>query len=167
MDSPEGFVEGLLPWAREAAARLGLAPEALLAQAALETGWGRSIIGDGAAGNSHNLFGIKADGRWEGKRVMVSTLEYLDGVAVLRQDPFRAYESYRASFEDYVDFLQSNPRYEKALNSNGDARAFFEALQEAGYATDPAYADKVLRILEGSRMRRLGAALNVGGQLPT
>jgi flagellar protein FlgJ len=153
LDSPSRFVERLMPWAREAAAELGIAPEALLAQAALETGWGRSVIHGSGGGNSHNLFGIKADPRWDGDRVVVSTLEYMDGVAVRRKDPFRAYSSYRDSFRDYVDFLRGGSRYREALQQTGDPRAYFAALQSAGYATDPDYSDKVLRVLNGREMR--------------
>ncbi len=151
-DTPQRFVEHLLPQAREAARQLGIAPEALLAQAALETGWGRSVI-HGGSGNSHNLFGIKADERWDGDRASVSTLEFIDGVPVRRKDPFRAYGSYRESFRDYVDFLKSSPRYQEALAATDDPRAYFESLQQAGYATDPQYADKVMRVLEGNEMQ--------------
>jgi len=153
LDSPRRFVERLMPQAREAADQLGIAPEALLAQAALETGWGRSVIHGSGGGNSHNLFGIKADGRWDGDRASVSTLEFIDGVAVQRRDPFRAYGSYGESFQDYVDFLQGSARYQRALESSDDPRTYFSALQEAGYATDPHYADKVMRVLEGPEMR--------------
>jgi flagellar protein FlgJ len=153
LDNPQRFVVGLMPWAREAAARLGIAPEALLAQAALETGWGRSVIHGSGGNNSHNLFGIKADGRWGGGRVAVSTLEYVDGVAVRRKEPFRAYASYRESFDDYVGFVRDNPRYREALTHTDDPAAYFDALQKAGYATDPAYADKVMRVLNGREMR--------------
>jgi flagellar protein FlgJ len=153
LDSPRHFVEALLPWAEEAAAELGLEPEALLAQAALETGWGRSVIHGAGGSNSHNLFGIKADARWQGERATVSTLEYVDGVAVRGKDAFRAYASYQQSFADYVDFLRSHSRYDSALQSGADTRRYFESLQAAGYATDPAYADKIMRVLESDNMR--------------
>jgi len=161
LDSPRRFVEALMPWAREAAAELGLPPQALLAQAALETGWGRSVIHGSGGGNSHNLFGIKADGRWEGERAMVSTLEYVDGVAVRRRDPFRAYGSYRESFQDYVAFLQQGERYQDALGRADDPAAYFRALQEAGYATDPHYADKILRVMNGREMSAALEQLNL------
>lgn len=169
LDSPQRFIEQLMPHAREAAAELGIAPEALLAQAALETGWGRSMI-HGSGGNSHNLFGIKADGRWDGARATVTTLEFEDGVAVRRKDPFRAYGSYAESFRDYVDFLRDNPRYSQALASTDDPKAYFTALQEAGYATDPRYADKIMRVLEGGEMRagleRLSLTAEAAGERP-
>lgn len=162
LDSPQHFVESLLPWAEQAAAELGVQPEALLAQAALETGWGRSVIHGAGGNNSHNLFGVKADQRWDGERANVSTLEYADGVAVRRRDAFRAYDSYQQSFADYVDFLSDSPRYAQALDSGGEARDYFNALQEAGYATDPAYADKIMRVLDSDRMRQAVAAARAG-----
>ena len=160
--TPEGFVRTLWPHASEAAARLGLPPEALLAQAALETGWGRHVIRRADGGSSHNLFGIKADGRWQGERASTQTLEYVDGVAVRVRDHFRAYASHADSFNDYVDFLQRNPRYRDALQRTGDAAAYFSALQAAGYATDPAYATKIQRILDGDTLRNASGAM--GGQ---
>lgn len=152
LDSAEGFVAELWPAAQRAAADLGLPPEALLAQAALESGWGRAVIRDPEGNNSHNLFGIKAHRGWDGERVNVATLEYEGGTAVRRRDDFRAYPSYAASFQDYVAFLRDNPRYRDALEAK-DPAAYFTALQRAGYATDPAYARKVLAILDGPRLR--------------
>lgn len=160
LDSPQHFVAALMPWAKEASAELGLPAEALLAQAALETGWGRSVIHGSGGGNSHNLFGIKADGRWDGDRAVVSTLEYQDGVAVRRRDPFRSYDSYRESFQDYVGFLKQNGRYEQALEKTDDPAAYFNALQNAGYATDPNYADKILRVMNGPELRAAVERLN-------
>ena len=156
--SPEAFIDTLGPVAEEAAARLGIAPEALLAQAALETGWGRHVMRHRNGDSSHHLFGIKADGRWPGDKVQVSTLEYRDGVALKTRAHFRAYESFEQSFSDYVDFVQKNPRYREALQRTDDPRAYFEALQDAGYATDPAYAEKIHRILDSEPMQRLRAA---------
>ncbi len=157
--SPESFLGALRPAAEKAAARLGIAPEALLAQAALETGWGKHVMRHRDGASSHNLFGIKADGRWSGERVRVNTLEYQDGIAVKTRANFRAYASYEDSFADYVDFVQRNPRYAEALKRTDDPAAYFSALQEAGYATDPIYADKVLRLLSGDAMQRRRSAL--------
>ncbi len=167
LDSPQSFVKALLPHAQKAAGDLGLQPEALLAQAALETGWGRSVI-HGSGGNSHNLFGIKADQRWSGPRATVTTLEFEDGVAVRRKDPFRAYGSYGESFNDYVSFLQGNDRYNQALSKTSDPQAYFQALQDAGYATDPRYADKIMRVMQGPEMQaamaRVKLSADAGGQ---
>ncbi len=141
---PEDFVRRLAPHAEAAARELGIPGQALLAQAALETGWGAHQPEVGGR-PSHNLFGIKAGPGWQGARVRRETLEYEDGVAVRRSEPFRAYASYAESFSDYVAFLKANPRYREALQQK-EPRAWFEALQRAGYATDPAYADKVMDV---------------------
>jgi peptidoglycan hydrolase FlgJ len=160
------FVQQLWPWAREAADQLGLAPAALLAQAALETGWGRHIMpsGKGKGDSAFNLFGIKTGRRWKGDSVNIGTLEYEQGVAVRKKDRFRAYGSFRDSFSDYVDFLRSNPRYSKALANTSDSRQFFKELQKAGYATDPRYADKLTSVLEGKDMQRALQQLKDSGQ---
>jgi len=150
----EGFVQRLWPWALEAAKQLGLKPQALLAQAALETGWGRHIMQRADGSPSHNLFGIKADRRWDGEKISVNTLEYEQGASVRKRDHFRAYSSFRDSFNDYVDFLRSNPRYAHALESTADSGRYFTALQQAGYATDPRYADKIDAVLRGPEMSR-------------
>jgi flagellar protein FlgJ len=144
--NPQEFAHELLPQATEAAAQLGVDPRLLIAQAALETGWGKSIIHGRDGGSSHNLFGIKADAAWEGATVSVESLEFEGGVTVKRVSSFRAYASFEESFRDYVQFLRSNPRYQEALTLTRDPRAFARALQQAGYATDPAYAQKILDI---------------------
>ncbi len=168
--SPEEFVRQLWPHAQRAARELGTQPEVLIAQAALETGWGQAIIHNGHGANSHNLFNIKADGRWDGERMQVNTLEYEDGVAVRRRAAFRAYDSYAESFRDYVDFLRSNPRYQQALQQAHDPKAFVEALHSAGYATDPAYAAKVWRVMHSDTFRDSIAGLDApvsGGDTAT
>ena len=146
-DSPHQFVKTLLPEARKAARALGVDPKLLIAQAALETGWGKKIIHHPNGRNSHNLFNIKAGRTWEGERVKVGTLEYVDGVAVKKQADFRAYDNYQQSFADYVALLQQ-PRYREALDKAENPKAYLEALQQAGYATDPDYADKILSIYQ-------------------
>lgn len=149
-ESPATFVRHILPYARQAASLLGLGPEVLIAQAALETGWGQGVIRDATGESSHNLFNIKADSRWEGPVVAKRTLEYVDGVAVQERAHFRRYESPVQSFQDYVAFLQTSPRYQEALQHDGDAERFVEGLQSAGYATDPNYAKKIKEILQRS-----------------
>ena len=163
---PEDFVQSLWPWASAAASKLGLAPQALLAQAALETGWGRKLmrLADGSPAN--NLFGIKADNRWQGERVAVDTLEYEQGAAVRKKDYFRAYGSYGESFHDYVDFIRSNPRYREALEATADPGRYFSALQQAGYATDPDYAQKIKSVLNGAEMERALQRLKSQEQQP-
>ncbi|MFC7300902.1 flagellar assembly peptidoglycan hydrolase FlgJ [Cognatiluteimonas weifangensis] len=151
--TPEAFVRSLWPHAQKTAAELGVPAKALVAQAALETGWGRRLAG----GDSHNLFGIKAGGRWHGERVRAGTHEFVDGVRVGRQAEFRAYGSPAESFADYAQLL-SRPRYAAARNT-GDTRRFAQALQHAGYATDPSYAAKIAAIADGPTIRRALAAL--------
>ncbi len=150
----EDFVEQLMPAAREAAGKLGLTPMALLAQAALETGWGKHMMRFGDGSSANNLFGIKADRRWDGEQLRVGTLEYEQGVAVRKKEGFRAYESFRDSFNDYVEFLRSNPRYEQALKNTDDPKRYFAELQKAGYATDPRYAEKITAVMVGPEMKR-------------
>lgn len=162
-DSPEEFIATLAPHAKQAAQRLGVDPRSLLAQAALETGWGKAVISHPDGGSSHNLFNIKADNRWDGDRVAKQTLEYRQGVAAKEMAQFRSYGSVEESFNDYADFISNSPRYAEALQQGGDAERYVEALQEAGYATDPAYAEKIKRIMGSETM----AALNqVKGTAP-
>ncbi|MBF7072333.1 flagellar assembly peptidoglycan hydrolase FlgJ [Glaciecola sp. MH2013] len=148
--SPQEFVKALYPHAVEAAKALNISPKAMIAQAALETGWGKSIIHKGDGENSHNLFGIKADKRWEGEKAAVDTLEFVNNVAEKQQASFRSYGSFTDSLSDYVDFIKSNPRYEKATQKTESPQDYFEALQDAGYATDPKYAEKVMSVFNGS-----------------
>lgn len=146
-ESPDEFVEHLWPHAQQAADKLGVNPRAILAQAALETGWGKYPIAkeDGTA--SFNLFGIKADSRWQGDRAVVNTLEFRDGVAKREKAAFRAYDSFGQSFDDYAKFLSSSDRYKDALTSGSDASMFAASLQKGGYATDPKYSEKIDNIL--------------------
>lgn len=144
---PADFVQRLWPYAEQAGRELGVSPRALLAQAALETGWGRHISRDAAGRSSHNLFNIKADGQWQGDTVMVNTIEFHDGLPRRARAWFRAYDSFADSFRDYVQFLRGSPRYRQALERADDPETFVSELQAAGYATDPRYADKIIGIL--------------------
>ncbi|MDX5408500.1 MAG: flagellar assembly peptidoglycan hydrolase FlgJ [Chromatiaceae bacterium] len=148
VQSPADFVKSLLPAARQTAKALGLDPLALVAQAALETGWGQRMIKTAKGANSFNLFGIKANHGWRGDTAVVDTLEYRGGVAKKEQARFRAYESPEQSLQDYVTFIQQNPRYQDAIKASGDTKAYFEQLQAAGYATDPAYAQKIMAVYQ-------------------
>lgn len=151
--TPQEFVRAVLPHAERAAAELGIPARVLVAQAALETGWGRHAIRRGDGEQALNFFGIKADNRWSGEEVRTMTHEYQGGQMQPEQADFRAYESVGAAFDDYVAFLRSNPRYAQALRHGGDARQFVGGLQKAGYATDPDYAHKIMRIAEGRTMK--------------
>ena len=144
--SPQEFVAAMLPMAEKAAEKIGVEARYLVAQAALETGWGKSIIRQHDGSSSHNLFGIKSHNSWDGESARVMTTEYQGGKAVKEAASFRAYDSFAQSFEDYVSFLQSNGRYEKALNATDNPERFVRELQQAGYATDPQYARKVAQI---------------------
>ncbi len=144
-DSPESFVKSLRPYAEQAARALGVEPSLLIAQAALETGWGQKVIGN-ARGSSNNLFNIKADRSWQGDRMATQTLEYHDNVPVKETAAFRSYDSVQQSFEDYVNFLNRNPRYHTTLQQSGNSEQFIRGIHNAGYATDPNYADKVLSV---------------------
>ncbi|AEB57856.1 flagellar assembly peptidoglycan hydrolase FlgJ [Ectopseudomonas mendocina] len=144
--SPQEFVATMLPMAEAAAEKIGVDPRYLVAQAALETGWGKSIIRTGDGQSSHNLFGIKSHNSWDGESARVLTTEYKGGKAVREAANFRAYDSYAQSFDDYVSFLQNNGRYEKALNVTENPERFVKELQQAGYATDPNYARKISQI---------------------
>lgn len=148
-DSPEQFVDTLMPLAKSVAEEIGVDPKVLLAQAALETGWGKHLIQRGEGGSSHNLFNIKADSRWDGESVVTSTLEFRNGVAQRERAAFRAYDGYEQSFRDYISFLKDSPRYQVALQSAADPSAYLNQLQQAGYATDPQYAQKISNILDG------------------
>lgn len=152
IQSAEDFVRLLHPYAAQAARELGVEPRVILAQAALETGWGRSLIKNGNGGNSFNLFNIKADKAWQGKQARVATLEFDQGVAKKVNAGFRSYGSFQESFHDYVDFIKSNPRYGDALKQAGNAERYLHELQQAGYATDPHYADKIITIYNGDTM---------------
>lgn len=164
--SPREFIDRLMPLAEQAADRLGLDPRALLSQAALETGWGKHLMTDKAGKSSFNLFGIKADKGWSGEQISVSTLEYDHGVARQETARFRAYDSFKDSFDDYVNFVQSNPRYQQALNQVSDAKRYLHELQQAGYATDPEYAEKINKILNGAEMQLQRQVLNNKGEQP-
>ena len=164
-DSPEEFVDRLMPLAKKAADKLGLSPAVLVAQAALESGWGKRVIKDGEGQLTHNLFGIKADPRWEGPKAVVSTLEYEQGVASRQKAAFRSYESFEESFNDYVDFLTSGSRYKGALAKVDSPDRYFEALQQAGYATDPQYASKLKQVLRSDAIAGYSASSNTEMEL--
>ncbi len=144
--SADEFISTMLPMAQEAAAKIGVDPAYLVAQAALETGWGKSIIRDSDGSSSHNLFGIKAAGGWDGDSARAVTTEYKGGQAVKEAAAFRSYDSFQESFNDYVSFLQNNDRYDNALDKTANPKQFVRELQQAGYATDPQYANKVAQI---------------------
>nr|WP_178120667.1 flagellar assembly peptidoglycan hydrolase FlgJ [Pseudomonas sp. PB101] len=144
--SADQFVNTMLPMAREAAARIGVDPRYLVAQAALETGWGKSVMRAQDGSSSHNLFGIKAGSSWQGGSARAITSEFRDGQMVKETAQFRSYDSYKDSFHDLVTLLQTNNRYQDVVKSADNPEQFVRELQRAGYATDPNYASKISQI---------------------
>ncbi|WP_374494188.1 flagellar assembly peptidoglycan hydrolase FlgJ [Zoogloea sp.] len=149
---PRAFVDKIWPEAVEASRITGIPARFLVAQAALETGWGKHELKNADGSPSHNLFNIKAGRRWTGDTVNTVTTEYSNGVAGRENARFRAYGSYAESFQDYARLIRNNPRY-AGVAGQDDAVAFARGLQSAGYATDPLYADKLARIINGNTLR--------------
>jgi peptidoglycan hydrolase FlgJ len=147
------FVNRVWPNAAEASAATGVPAHFLVAHAALESGWGKSEIRRPDGSTSYNLFGIKAGRSWQGASVEATTTEYVNGVAQQSKEKFRAYGSYAEAFRDYANLLASNPRFSGVLGQQ-DGTAFARSLQQAGYATDPMYADKLSRIISGNTLRQ-------------
>lgn len=145
---PEDFVQQLTEPAKQVEDKLGIPFSVVIAQAALETGWGKKIIQTEQGQSSNNLFNIKADSRWQGDKVNKETLEFVQGSMVKKKEPFRVYENLSQSINDYINFLSKSPRYQAALEKSGDVEHFVHGLQKAGYATDPRYAEKVLGTLK-------------------
>ena len=144
--SQDEFVATMLPMAKAAAARIGIDPKYLVAQAALETGWGKSVMRAEDGSSSHNLFGIKAGQSWQGGQARAITSEFRDGAMVKETAQFRSYSSYQDSFHDLVTLLQSHDRYKEVVKSADNPEQFVRELQKAGYATDPDYASKISQI---------------------
>ncbi len=169
----QSFIQGLWPQAQQAGQQLGVDPSNLIAQAALETNWGRSLPHDSSGHSSNNLFGVKATASWDGPSVQAVTDETAaDGSATALVAPFRSYADATQSFQDYVSILRNNPRYAAALNTGSDARAFASGLQRGGYATDPDYVRKVSAVannISGHLALNLRGltALKSGSNLPT
>lgn len=152
-EDPAKFVESMLPVAKKVLANSPIAPMMVVAQAALETGWGQKVINKADGSSSFNMFGIKADERWQGDKAKVQTLEFKDGVARKENAFFRAYQSLEDGLKDYVDFISGQERYSDAMKNADNPEKYFQSLQAAGYATDPEYADKVIKILNGSAIK--------------
>jgi len=156
--TPEEFVREILPHAQKAADELGINPLGIIAQAALETGWGRKVISRTDGGSSMNLFGIKAGESWKGASATSSTVEFEGGIAVRKRENFRSYDNVADSFRDYVKLLSGNPRYREVLEAGADAKGFAESIGRSGYATDPHYASKIKGVLDSEPLR---GALNM------
>lgn len=152
-ESPAEFVQTLLPVARRAAEKLGVKPEVLLAQAAHETGWGRHIPQHADGQSSHNLFGIKAGGSWQGEQAVKQTFEVIGGVPRVERAAFRAYDSFESCLDDYAELIGGLARYGDAVANADSPEGYLRGLQSGGYATDPAYADKVMSVLQSPRFQ--------------
>ncbi|MBB1383110.1 flagellar assembly peptidoglycan hydrolase FlgJ [Shewanella sp. SR41-2] len=146
--SPEHFISVLYPHAEKAAKSLGTSAEVLIAQSALETGWGQKVVRRNDGTMSHNLFNIKADKRWQGDKTSVNTLEFEKGIAVQQKADFRMYDNLEQSFNDFVSFISQGDRYQDARKVAAEPTQFIKALQKAGYATDPQYANKVINVMK-------------------
>lgn len=146
-NAQQDFVNRMLPFATQAGQASGVPPQLMLGQAALESGWGQREIRMADGSNSFNLFGIKANGGWNGKVAEVMTTEYRNGVAYKQVEKFRAYSSYAEAFQDYASLIGNNPRYADVLQQSGDVAGMAQAVQKAGYATDPKYSDKLANIM--------------------
>ena len=154
-----GFVQQHGDAAREVEKKTGIPAAFMISQAALETGWGRKEIRHAGGAPAYNLFGIKAGANWRGPVAEVATTEYIDGKPQRVMQKFRAYSSYQESFADYAKLIGESPRYQHIVVRSeaaqgatpvataAGARAFAQGLQRAGYATDPAYADKLTRVI--------------------
>lgn len=147
-DEPKDFVTALIEPAQKVQKTLGVPFEVVIAQAALETGWGQKMIKDQDGASSNNLFNIKADSRWAGDKITKDTLEFEQGAMIKKSEPFRTYQSLTDSVDDYINFLSTSERYQDALQDSGNVEHFLQGLQKAGYATDPQYADKILGTLK-------------------
>ena len=146
-NQPKDFVSALIEPAKSVQEKIGVPFQVIIAQAALETGWGQKIIKDQNGSSSNNLFNIKADNRWAGESIKKESLEFEQGAMVKKSSPFRAYESLTESVNDYVSFLTENDRYQDALQNPSNVEHFVHSLQKAGYATDPQYANKIMATL--------------------
>jgi peptidoglycan hydrolase FlgJ len=158
-DSAEQFVSTVWQHAKTAAKKIGLNPAVMVAQAALETGWGKHIINKSDGKSSNNLFNIKSDARWQGDKASKVTLEFEQGAAVKKQASFRAYDSIKDSVNDFVEFLTQNPRYKNALQHTATPDKFLDSLQQAGYATDPNYANKIKQVLNSRELKSIATSV--------
>jgi len=151
--TPAEFVNHVMPTIRRAATALGLNPIGLLAQAALETGWGQRMPRTADGSQSLNIFGVKAGDEWKGARVIADTVEFSNGVATPRRTAFRAYGSIEESVNDFANLLKSSPRYRDAIAAGGNAQAYIDSIGKSGYATDPEYANKLNQILNSGALQ--------------
>jgi peptidoglycan hydrolase FlgJ len=159
------FVQRIEPLATQAASQLGVAPDTLIAQAALETGWGQHLPATASGASSANLFGIKAGGGWQGATASASTVEYAQGSASTTAASFRAYDSSQSSVRDLVALVAGSSRYAAAVGTGNDVSAYAAGLQQGGYATDPDYVKKMVATAQSLQELRASGALNLSAQM--
>jgi flagellar protein FlgJ len=151
--TPTEFVNKMLPAIRRAAAQLGINPMGMLAQAALESGWGQRMPRNADGSSSFNMFGIKAGDEWPGARAAADSMEVINGVATPRRTTFRAYGSIEESVNDFANLLKNSPRYRDAIAAGGDVQGYIAGIGKSGYATDPEYANKLNQILKSDTLQ--------------
>lgn len=149
----DDFVKSIWPYARQAANLLGLDPKLLMAQAALETGWGQYVAKDTKGSSSNNLFNIKSASKANEDSVQIKTTEYIANTPIKMNASFKKYSSVEHSFKDYVSLIKESGRYEKALANSSDPKRYVDELHRAGYATDPQYTSKILAIYHGDELQ--------------
>ncbi len=152
-ETPNQFIQTILPHAEKAGRALKVPASAIIAQVALETGWGKHVLRNDKGESSFNLFGIKADTRWQGEVARKDTLEYRNGIAARENAAFRSYGTLADAFSDYVEFLKTNGRYNNVVNKKTDSKQWGYELQQAGYATDPKYGNKIAKILDSDILK--------------
>jgi flagellar protein FlgJ len=151
--TPADFVNRMMPPIRRAASALGLNPVGILAQAALETGWGQRMPRNADGSSSFNMFGIKAGDEWTGARATADSMEVSNGVATPKRTAFRAYGSIEESVDDFANLLKNSPRYREAIAAGSDANAYIAIIGKSGYATDPEYGNKLNQILHSDTLQ--------------
>ncbi len=147
-DSPKDFVAKLLPLAEKAAEKLGIDRLLLIAQSALETGWGKHVLASDSGESSHNVFNVKGRRGGSFETTTQPTIEFKDGVVTTEKSAFNVYKDLAESFDDYVQLITGSERYQNALNPSDDSAGYIAELQKSGYATDPQYSKKVLSVYE-------------------
>jgi flagellar protein FlgJ len=159
------FVSSVWSKAKKAAADMGLDPKVLVAQAALETGWGQHVTKDADGSSSNNLFNIKSGNNTHFDSVQVKTTEYIADTPIKMNASFRKYGSVDDSFNDYVSLLKNNDRYQSAVANAGNPERYVNELSKAGYATDPHYGSKILSIYHGDELNQAMARCGLSNQI--
>ena len=154
-ESPQDFVQTLRPYAEKVAEKYGMDAKAIIAQAAVETGWGKYVIHHPNGDSTHNLFGIKANKDWQGEQAIVDTLEFNGSIPQKQKAAFRSYHSLQEAVDDYGRFIATQPRYIRAVENASNPNVYTQELQNAGYATDPNYADKIMAVYNSERLNGL------------